>query len=75
MNKFGKISVFTAGVMFLVAAFFCALVAWNLKSSNRNNVDITVGLAYLRPILITGTILFVLILSVSAITRFLALER
>ncbi len=75
MNKFGKVSLFTAGIMYPTAALAGGLVAWNLKSGNPDNVDITAGLAYLRPILVTGFILFGVLFIVSLISGVLALRR
>jgi uncharacterized Tic20 family protein len=75
MNKFGKVSIFSAGLMFPVAAFIGGLVAWNLKSNNPNDVDITQGLAYLRPILLTGIVIFIVLLLLSVVTGILALKK
>jgi uncharacterized Tic20 family protein len=75
MNRFGKISIFAAGLMFPASAFIGGLIGWNLKSSNPNNVDITQGLAYLRPILVTGFVLFIGLLLTSFIAGIIALKK
>ena len=75
MNKFGKVSLFTAGIMYPAAALVGGLVAWNLKSGNRDNVDITAGLAYLRPILVTGFVLFGVLFATSLVSGVLALKK
>lgn len=75
MSKFGKISVFSAGIMLPVALFVSGLVAWSLKSGNSDNVDITQGLAYLRPILVTGFTVFGILLVVSLVSGILALKK
>ena len=75
MNKFGKVSLFTAGIMYPAAAFIGGLVAWNLKSNNPNNVDITAGLAYLRPILVTGFTLFAVLFITSLVNGVIALKK
>ena len=75
MNKFGKVSLFTAGIMYPTAAFIGGLVAWNLKSSNPDNVDITAGLAYLRPILVTGITIFVILFLTSLVCGVVSLKK
>lgn len=75
MNKFGKVSIFAAGLMFPAAAFIGGLVAWNLKSTNPDNVDVTQGLAYLRPILVTGIVVFVTLLLTSLVSGAVALKK
>lgn len=75
MNKYGKVSIFAAGLMFPAAAFIGGVVAWNLKGGNPDNVDITQGLAYLRPILVTGLTVFGLLLATSLVCGVVALRK
>lgn len=75
MNKFGKISVVTSALMLPVATLVSSTVGWYLKSQNNHNVDITLGLAYLRPILVSGTIVFIVFLLASVIYAVLAIQK
>ena len=75
MNKYGKVSLFSASIMFPAAVFVSSIVGWILKSGNPDNVDITQGLAYLRPILVTGFSLFGILLAVSVVSAVLALKK
>jgi ABC-type transport system involved in cytochrome bd biosynthesis fused ATPase/permease subunit len=75
MNKYGKVSLFSAGIMFPAATFVSGLIGWSLKSSNPDNVDITQGLAYLRPILVTGFCVFGVLLAISLVSGVLALRK
>lgn len=52
MNKNGKIALILASIFPLIVLTLGNLQAKFLKSNNVDNVDITQGLAYLRPILI-----------------------
>ena len=75
MNKFGKTSIITAGLMLPSSLLLSGLVAWHLKSTNPDGVDITAGLAYLRPILVTGYAIFIAIWLVSLICGILGLKK
>ena len=75
MNKFGKISIVTAGLVLPISLLISGLVTWHLKSTNPDNVDITAGLAYLRPILVTGYTLFISIWLVSLVSAVLGLKK
>lgn len=75
MNKFGKISVLTAGLVLPLALLAGNLVAWYYKGGNPDNVDITAGLAYLRPILITSFVVYGLVWLISLVTGILALKN
>ena len=48
MNKFGKISIISAALALPLTLLVSGIVAWYLKSSNPDGVDITYALAY-RP--------------------------
>lgn len=75
MNKYGKVSVISAGLVLPLALLAGNIVAWNLKSSNPDGVDITAGLAYLRPILITSFVVYGLVWLTSLVAGLLALKR
>lgn len=75
MNKFGKISIITAGLVLPVALLLSGVVAWHLKSTNPSDVDITAGLAYLRPILLTLFISFGIFWAVSLVTGLLGHKK
>lgn len=75
MNKYGKASVVLAGLALPTALLLSSLVAWYLKSTNPDNVDITAGLAYLRPILVTSFISYGLLWLVSLLSGILGLKR
>lgn len=57
MNKFGKLSIISASLLLPLTFLISGFVAWQLKESNPNNVDITSSMAYLKQIL--GTTLVV----------------
>lgn len=75
MSKYGKISVITAGLVLPLALLAGNLVTWYYKSGNPDNVDITAGLAYLRPILVTSFVVYGLVWLISLVTGILALKR
>jgi fumarate reductase subunit C len=75
VNKFGKISLFTAGIMYPAAACIGGVVTWYLKTNNPDNVDITAGLAYLRPILVTSFAVFVVFFIISLITGVISIKK
>ncbi len=75
MNKFGKVSIITAGLVLPIAMLVSGIVAWQLKSTNPDAVDITAGLAYLRPILVTSFTAFGLIWLVSLVSGLLGLKK
>ena len=75
MNKFGKVSIITAGLMLPTAMFISGVIAWHLKSTNPDGVDITAGLAYLRPILVSAYSIFGAIWLVSLVCGVLGLKR
>lgn len=75
MNKFGKVSIITAGLVLPVALLLSGVVAWQLKTTNPDAVDITAGLAYLRPILVTSFTTFGLIWLVSLVSGILGLKK
>lgn len=57
-NKLGKISIISAGLVLPLALVASNTLAWYLKTTNPDNVDITAGLAYLQPILIAAFVTF-----------------
>lgn len=54
MNEFGKKSLITTSLLLPITLAASSLVSWYLKTNNPDGVDITQGLAYLRPILIVS---------------------
>lgn len=75
MNRFGKISVLLAGLALPTAILLSGLVGYYLKSNNPDGVDITAGLAYLRPILLTAFISYGFLWAVSLVSGVLGLKR
>lgn len=58
MNTNGRISIILASAALPLAMLISGTVAWILKSSNPDNVDVTAGLAYLQPILVSAFVTF-----------------
>lgn len=75
MNKFGKLSIIASGLMLPLALIAGNLVTWYYKSGNPDNVDITAGLAYLRPILVISFTIFALTWLISLVSGLMALRR
>ncbi len=75
MNKFGKISVITSSTMLPISLLFSRIVEWQLKSANTDNVDITSGLAYLRPIIIVGFSLFAVFFITSIVSAVMGFRK
>ena len=75
MNKFGKVSVITAGLVLPLALLAGNVVTWYYKSSNPNNVDITADLAYLRQTLVTAFVVYGLVWLISLVCGILSLRR
>lgn len=75
MNKYGKVSVILAGLALPTALLLSSLIAWHLKSTNPDSVDITAGLAYLRPILLTSFSTYGVMWLVSLVSGLLGLKR
>ncbi|MCA9308738.1 hypothetical protein KC973_00010 [Candidatus Saccharibacteria bacterium] len=75
VNKFGKISIIAAGLVLPASLVFGGLVTWYLKSNNPDGVDITAGLAYLRPILVTSFVTYGVIWIISLVAGLIGLRR
>lgn len=75
VNKFGKVSIITAGLVLPLALVVSGLVTWYLKANNPDSVDITADLAYLRPTLIAAFVTFGLVWAVSLISGLFGLKR
>lgn len=75
VNKFGKISIISAGLVLPLSLVFGGLVTWYFKANNPDGVDITAGLAYLRPTLITAFTTFGVVWVISLVTGLLGLKR
>lgn len=75
MNKFGKISVIVASLALPVTLLVSGFVAWQLKESNPNSVDITSNMAYLKEILGTSLILFTTLWIVSLVCALIGFKK
>ncbi|MBP9738854.1 hypothetical protein KBD20_04145 [Candidatus Saccharibacteria bacterium] len=75
MNKYGKVSIITAGLVLPITLLLSGAVAWYYKSTNPNGVDITIGLAYLRPILVTAFTAFAIVWALSLVSGLFGLKR
>jgi len=75
MNKYGKITVITSGLILPITLILGSVVTWYLKTNNPDGVDITAGLAYLRPTLLTSFITFGVLWAVSLVGGLLGLKR
>lgn len=58
MNTNGRTSIILASLALPLTVLISGTIAWVLKSTNPDNVDVTAGLAYLRPILLSALITF-----------------
>ena len=58
MNKYGKTSLVLVSLTLPVTLCISGFVAWQLKETNPDNVDITASLAYLKQILGAALITF-----------------
>lgn len=75
MNKFGKISVVVASLTLPVTLLVSGFVAWQLKDSNPNNVDITANMSYLSEILGTTLVVFASLWVVSLVCALIGLKK
>ncbi|MCB9823279.1 hypothetical protein H6800_03330 [Candidatus Nomurabacteria bacterium] len=75
MNKFGKVSIVSASLTLPLTLLTSGIVAWYLKSSNPDGVDITYALAYLRPTLLTAIACFVTLSLISLVSGILGLKK
>jgi hypothetical protein len=64
--------VVLASIATPITLLVSGLVAWLYKSNNPDNVDITAGLAYLRPILISTFATFGVLMLLRCISPFRA---
>jgi hypothetical protein len=58
MQSNGRKSIIFASLATPATLLVSGVVSWLYKSSNPDNVDITAGLAYLRPILLSSFVTF-----------------
>lgn len=58
MNRYGRLSIIFASLALPLALLISGTITWYLKAHNPDNVDITAGLAYLRPILVSAFVTF-----------------
>ncbi len=74
MKSYGKISLYATTLVLPVPVFVGAVLGYVLKSANPDKVDITNGLAYLAPILITSFVVLAVIWGVALIAGLLGLK-
>ncbi len=74
-TKHARISLAAAALTLPAALMAGNLTALILKSSNSDNVDITAGLAYLRPILVVSFTTFGLLCLISLIFGIIGLRK
>lgn len=75
MNTNGKRSVLFASLALPTTLVISGMISWYLKSHNPDNVDITAGLAYLRPILVSGFVTFIVMMLVSLLSGIRGLRQ
>lgn len=68
MNKYAKISILTSVAMLPFGILTGNIVAAIFKSSNPDRVDVTMGLAYLRHILLTAMFTIAVLFLISLFT-------
>lgn len=74
-NIKGLVSITSAALLIPVTQTVAHLVGFNLKNSNPDNVDVTAGLAYLRPILLITIATTIFMVLLSAISGILAIKK
>lgn len=75
MNRFSKLSIISSSLALPLALLSGTVVAWYLKGNNPDHVDITAGLAYLRPILVTGFTFFIVLGLLSLLFALIGLKK
>lgn len=73
--KYGRLSLGLTALTLPSALLLSSLVSWYYKANNPDDVDITQGLAYLRPILVTGLVAFLVPAIVALVSGLLGLRR
>jgi uncharacterized membrane protein len=68
MNKDGKRAIICAALALPLSLVVSGTIAWYLKANNPDNVDITAGLAYLRPILVSAFVTFGVLMLVAFVS-------
>ena len=68
MNKNGRRAIFCAALALPLSLLVSGTIAWYLKTNNPDNVDITAGLAYLRPILVSAFATFTIVMLVGLVS-------
>lgn len=74
-NKYGKMAIITASLILPLTLILSGLVAWQLKESNPDNVDVTAGLAYLRQILGTALVAAAILWGISLVSSLIGLKK
>lgn len=75
MNKFSKLSIISSALALPLTVLSGTLVSWYLKGNNPDHVDITAGLAYLRPILVTSFTVFIVLALLSLLFALIGLKK
>lgn len=73
--QYGRMALVTAALVIPVTVSAGNLLTWSLKTRNPDDVDITAGLAYLRPILLTSFGAFVALAVLCVVLAVLGMRR
>lgn len=74
-QKFGTFALVATALMVPLSILAGAVTEFFLKRSNPNHIDITLGLAYLRPILQVGTGVAAILFIVSIVFALIGLKK
>ena len=74
-KNYGNLSFTIISLTLPLTLLFGKVHEWWLKSRNPDNVDITAGLAYLRPLLVSSLVVFFVLVALAVITGVLGLKR
>lgn len=74
-NIKGIVSITAAALLIPTTQIVSHLVGFNLKNSNPNDVDVTAGLAYLRPILLSAIATVTIIALIGFVSGILAVKK
>ena len=75
MKKYGNISFALVTLAFPVSLFVGKILEWSFKARNPDGVDITAGLAYLRPLLLSSFSVFAVIAAAAVAYALLGIKR
>lgn len=74
-KSYGNLSFVVLALTVPVSMFVGAILEWWLKSRNPSNLDITAGLAYLRPLLVTSFTVALALLIASLVLALVGIKR